>query len=157
MATILIKSTKESIKILTVDSEGKQNFLTVNSSEENIKDHNCRAQKKTKVPVCSAKRKIKVPIIGKPRGNMKDPDCGEPRGKQNILSVENLEDKPVCSAKRKIKDPDCGEPRGKILSRESPEDNIKPPDKGQREINQKKTSTIQLMTRKNKNEKRKTL
>ena len=56
MATILIKCTKESMNILTVDSEGKQNFLIVNSSEENIKDPNCR---KIKVPVCSAKRKIK--------------------------------------------------------------------------------------------------
>ena len=71
--------------------------------------------------------------------------------------MESPEDKPVNSAKRKIKDPDCGEPRGKILSRESPEDKIKPPDKGQREINQQKTSTIQLMTRKNKNGKWKIL
>ena len=131
MATILIKCTKEGMNILTVDSEAKQNFLIVNSSEENIKDPNCR---KTKVPVCSAKRKIKVPITEKPRGNRKDPDCGEPRG-THILSVESPEDKPVNSAKRKIKDPDCGEARGKqnFLSVESQEEKIKPPDKGQRE------------------------
>ena len=72
--------------------------------------------------------------------------------------MESPEDKPVNSVKRKIKDPDCGEPRGQIPSLESSEDKIKPhDDKGQREIDQQKTSTIQLMTRKNKNGKWKIL
>ena len=137
MASILIKCTKEGMNILTVDSEGKQNFLIINNSEKNIKVPNCR---KTKVPVCSAcssKRKIN------------DLDCGEPRGQ--IPSLESPEDKPV---KRKINDPDCGEPGGQIPSLESPKDKIKPHNnKGQREIDQQKTSTIQLMTRKNKNRK----